>query len=408
VTWGKSPVGWQILFIWGEFKMADYLKMGIVGTGSVALRGLLPHLTHADLADTVRITAVCDPVAGRAEAAAKKFGVPKHFETMEELLEKGDVDAVTLCSPIGVHYEQGMAALEAGKHIHFNKSMSTTVEEANALIDLATRKKLKMVASPGEMLRPHNQEIKRLIHAGAIGDICWAACGAAFGTYHHDESVRGGNDVLGNVNPSWYFRKPGGGPLYDMTVYALHGLTGILGPARAVTAMSSVRFPERQWQGEKVTCDADDNSAILIDFGQGIFAFAYGTAHGAITEHFTGNYYGTKGSIVGGTINGKPLEYPGSTEARKLPNWIDGNQHLLPHVLGDHRFIEEHHVFEDVMQLVDLVRENKPTVSTPEHARHVIDIIESAYKAASTGVTQRLTTTFNWNKVEAAPSLNAR
>ncbi len=46
------------------------------------------------------------------------------------------------------------------------------------------------------------------------------------------------------------------------------------------------------------------------------------------------------------------------------------------------------------MQLVDWIREDKPTIVTPEHARHVIDIIESAYRAAETGQTQTLHTTF--------------
>ena len=46
------------------------------------------------------------------------------------------------------------------------------------------------------------------------------------------------------------------------------------------------------------------------------------------------------------------------------------------------------------MQLVDFIREDKPTIVTPEHARHVIDIIESAYCAAETGQTQTLRTTF--------------
>ena len=38
--------------------------------------------------------------------------------------------------------------------------------------------------------------------------------------------MRQGDDPLCNIDPSWYYRKPGGGPLYDMTVYAMHGLTG--------------------------------------------------------------------------------------------------------------------------------------------------------------------------------------
>jgi predicted dehydrogenase len=46
------------------------------------------------------------------------------------------------------------------------------------------------------------------------------------------------------------------------------------------------------------------------------------------------------------------------------------------------------------MQLVDWVREDKPSIVTAEHARHVIDIIESAYRASATGRTQELTTSF--------------
>jgi predicted dehydrogenase len=51
-------------------------------------------------------------------------------------------------------------------------------------------------------------------------------------------------------------------------------------------------------------------------------------------------------------------------------------------------------VFEDVMQLVDWVRDGTPSIVTAEHARHVIDVIESAYRSAETGEVQELSTTF--------------
>jgi len=373
--------------------MADVVRMGVVGAGSVAVRGLLPHLAQHDLHDRVRLAAVCDPVPGRAEAAAARFGVQRHFTSYEELLAHGEVDAVTIASPIGLHYEQGRQALEAGKHIHFNKTMTTTVAEATDLIERAKAKGLKMVASPGEMLRPHNQQIKRLIAEGALGTLCWAACGVAFGTYHDTESVRHGEDVLSNIDPRWYFRKPGGGPMYDMTVYALHALTGILGPARRVTAMSGVRIKDREWKGEPVTTDADDNTLALLDFGNSLYALAYGTARGTLTQGFAATYFGTKGTIAGLTINGQPLDYPRRDEALQ-PDGSLNNQVILPHVVGPHREIEEQHVWEDVMQLVDWVREDKPTIVTAEHGRHVVEIIEAAYRAAVTGQAQELTTTF--------------
>ncbi len=371
--------------------MADVVRLGVVGAGSISVRGLLPHLTQDDLQNRLQLVALCDPAPGRAAAAAARFGVDRAFTDYAELLERGDVDAVTIASPIGLHFQQGRQALEAGKHVHFNKTMTTTVAEATTLIEMARAKNLRIVASPGEMLRPHNQQIKTLIATGAIGTVCWAACGAAFGTYHEHESVRSGTDVLSNIEFSWYYRKPGGGPLYDMTVYALHGLTGILGPVKRVTAMSGVRLPVREIQGQPVSCDADDSTLMVLDFGNSLFALAYGTVEGALTTGFNGTYFGTAGTIEGDRLNGQPFDYPGRELAQQA---TEGRQWLLPHVVGPHRHIEEQHVYEDVMQLVDWIREDKPSIVTAEHARHVIEIIESAYRASETGQMQTLTTTF--------------
>ena len=375
--------------------MTDVVRMGVVGAGSIAIRGILPHLSQDDVQDRLRVTAVCDSVPGRAKAAAEKFGVSQWFEADEVLLREGEFDAVSIATPIGLHYQQGRAAVDAGKHVHFNKTMTTTLAEATELIALARAGNLKIVASPGEMLRPHNQQVKKLIAEGAIGTLCWAACGVAFGTYHETESVRLGDDVLSNIDLTWYYRKPGGGPLYDMTVYPLHALTGILGPARRVTAMSGVRLREREFRGRLYPTEADDNTLMVLDFGHSLFALAYGTAAGMLTEGFSGSYFGTRGAIVGHKLNGEPFDYPGRELAQQAPHGR-GDQWLLPHVAGAHRDIEEQHVYADIMELMDWIREDRPSIVTAEHARHVIEIIEAAYRAAETGQTQELTTAFSY------------
>jgi predicted dehydrogenase len=106
--------------------MADVVRMGVIGAGSVAVRGILPHLSQPDVQDRVRLAAICDPVPGRAEAAVTRFGGGRAFIEYADLLADGDVDAVTIASPIGLHYEQGRHALLAGKHVHSNKTMTTT------------------------------------------------------------------------------------------------------------------------------------------------------------------------------------------------------------------------------------------------------------------------------------------
>jgi predicted dehydrogenase len=328
-------------------------------------------------------------VPGRAQAAADRFGIPSAFESYEQLLAAGNVDAVTLASPIGLHYQQGKLAIEHGRHVHFNKTMTTTVDEADDLIELAEQRGIKLVASPGQMLRPLYRQIRRLILDGALGTLTWAVTGATFGTYHERESVRHGDDILSNINPAWYFRRPGGGPLYDMTVYGLHTMTGILGPAKRVTAFSGVRIHEREFRGEMIPSDMDDNTLMVLDFGDSFYAFVYGVAAGGLPNMGSPLIFGTKGVINGNTLNGEPIDYP----ERELVESEGGNA-ILPHVVGPHRSIQESHVYEDIMQLVDWIREDKPTIVTAEHARHVIEIFDAAYRSARTGQAQRLRTTF--------------
>jgi predicted dehydrogenase len=370
--------------------MADIVRLGVVGAGSIAVRGILPHLSMEDVQDRVRLTAVCDPAPGRAKAAGERFNIPHAYETLEELLASGTCDAVTIASPIGLHYEQGKAAIEQGLHVHFNKTMTTTVDEADDLIARAKQKGVKLVSCPGQMLRPVFQRCRELIQEGALGQLTWAVTGAAFGTYHENERVRGGNDPLSNINPAWYFRRPGGGPLYDMTVYGMHALTGILGPVKRVTAMSGVRLHEREFRGEMLPTDMDDNTFMVLDFGNNLYAFAYGAAAGGIPGAWSPTFFGTKGVLRDGKLNDTPIEYAG----KELEEEYKNLNASLPHVVGEHRTVEEAHVYEDIMQMVDLIREDKPTISTAEHARHVIEIFDAAYRAAATGQTQTLRTTF--------------
>jgi predicted dehydrogenase len=370
--------------------MSQSVGIGIIGCGSIGIRGALDHFVLEDMKGIAHVAACCDPVDGRAEAAAAKYGVPKAYRTEDEVFADPSVDAVIICSPIGLHYEQGVKAIEAGKHIHFNKTMTVTSGEATDLIARAAAKGVNIVASPGQMLRPTNHKIREAILSGQLGKLSWAVAGAAFGSYHEGESVRTGDSPLTNINPSWYWRKPGGGPLYDMTVYALHSLTGVLGPVKRVTAMSGIGIKQREFKGEMYDCDADDNTVILADFGDNVFSFIHGTFAGMVSEFGQPSYFGEKGTIVGTKLNGEPIDYPGRSEGLSPLQ-------VTPHVKAfpAHGQLGEHHVWEDSMQLVRWIREGKPSIVTAEHAAHVIEIIEAGYKAAETGQVQTLATSFS-------------
>lgn len=361
--------------------MADRVGFGVVGAGAIGIRGALTHLSQEDVQDRVRLAAICDPVPGRARAAAEKYGVAAHYMTYEELLADPNVDAVTLCTPIGLHYKQGLQAIAAGKHIHFNKTMTTQVHEADHIQEEAAKKGIKIVASPGMMLHPHNRRIRKAILEGQLGVLSWGIAGttAGSGLYHLNEEFRTNQDILTSVDPTWYFKKPGGGPQYDVTVYCLHNITGILGPAKRVTALSGIAIPERTHHDKVISTEMDDNTILMLDYGNAFSVVVYATIAGGITQGFQPNIYGSQGAIIGTKLNGEDLKIEGQ---------------FSPHVSGPHIKLAESHVFEDMMQLAQWIREDKPTIVTVDHARHVVDIIESAYRSAETGQVQELRTSF--------------
>ncbi|MDP2858127.1 MAG: Gfo/Idh/MocA family oxidoreductase, partial [Bacillota bacterium] len=79
--------------------MKNKVGIGVVGAGSIGIRGALNHLVLPDVQPVAYVAAVCDPVPGRAQAAAEKYGVLGHYERYEDLLADPTVDAVTLGSP---------------------------------------------------------------------------------------------------------------------------------------------------------------------------------------------------------------------------------------------------------------------------------------------------------------------
>jgi predicted dehydrogenase len=101
--------------------------------------------------------------------------------------------------------------------------------------------------------------------------------------------------------------------------------------------------------------------------------------------------YGTAGTLETTHVDhssGYPLSFK-----------IQGDQHTAaladqPYLRGAHLTIEEPHVYADIMDLVDAIRDDRAPRATGEQARHVVEIIERARVAARTGQTQDLSSTF--------------
>jgi len=391
--------------------VSKIVKIAVVGLGSVAQRGVLPHLSQPDVKDRVKLQAVVDTVTERAKASKEKFGAEEWYDDYDEMLRKADIDAVTLSSPIFLHYEQSMKAVEAGKHVHANKPITMTTEEASRLVEATAKAGVKVVASPGNSpISPTATRMRQLLKEKAIGEVYFAV--AAGGHPGHEfEPIRKQDDVLSAIDPAWYYTTPGP-PLTvsSNTVYQLHSLVSLLGPVKRVTGFSGVVMKERvllqpeagpvsSWKGTKVKVVNDDNTLLVCDFSNSVYAYVLGSysfrggfpmlyisgTHGSLTEHTwasTLEIYKQDPEAFG-----KPPEHM----VEKL------TEPRLPYVSGVHETLPESHVYNDIMHLVDCIINDKPpfvydNVLSLMIARHVIEIGEKGWIAANTGQTMTLTT----------------
>lgn len=384
--------------------MGRTLRAGLIGCGSLSLIGILPQLAEPDAKERLDLVAVADVNAARARETAARFGVPDAYADPADLIARDDIDLVLVITPIEYHYPLAKAALRAGKHVYVQKTMSTTYAEAREMVETANSRGLTLVAAPGQMLAPAMQSMKHLVDTGALGSVYWAW--GSTGGWYHNEPTRQGEGALGTVDPTWYYRAAGG-PLRDVTVYMLHSLTGVLGPAQRVTAMSGIRMPQRQWRDKDIPVEVDDNSLLLLDFGSAKFGLAGGHASmtGPLVQWGAMGIYGSEGAIE--TLDIEPLSgHPtrlaitgreGAPEAAGLQRNDDGSYTSttwLPGVDDAHARIPEPHVYADILHAVECIEQGRKPLVSGEHGAHVVEIIEKGYLAAQTGQTQALESRF--------------
>ncbi|QBD78397.1 Gfo/Idh/MocA family oxidoreductase [Ktedonosporobacter rubrisoli] len=145
--------------------MAD-LRFGIIGWGywgpKIArnLEGL-PRVSVAMVADT-----------DKNRLASISLHQPWiHTTTLPEDIFRSDVDAVVIAAPVRVHYQLAKQALLHGKHVLVEKPLTTSVAEAEELIELAREKKLVLMVGHTFEYSPAVNELRKLVQSGDLGKI---------------------------------------------------------------------------------------------------------------------------------------------------------------------------------------------------------------------------------------------
>jgi predicted dehydrogenase len=204
------------------------------------------------------------------------------------------------------------------------------------------------------------------------------------------------------ADPTWFYQE-GSGPLLAMGVYGIHDITGILGPAKRVFAMSGITEPERTvragpFAGKRIEVTADDNTLMMLDFGGSTFAVVDGTFNVNAARGPAVEIFGRRGTLNvvrdGGTgvdPSQAPLELFLLDAAPGADGWI------TPRVPGFDEQVAHVHKLQRAIVIehtVDSIRSGQKPILSAEHGRHALEIMLRAAEAARSGRAVDLRTAF--------------
>src|SRR5687767_6433517 len=348
------------------------IRVAVIGCGSVS--GVyLPHLTKAS---HVEVVSTCDIVYQRAINRAKEFNVPNHYPHIDKMLAGAPFDLMITLTDMQEHGRLNRQAILAGKHVWSEKPMANTYKEGKALLDLAKSKKLRIWGAPAVVNSPQFAFMSKAIQEGKLGKVS-----AAHAHYGH-------------LGPTWsaFFYEKGGGSMPDLGVYNFATLTGLLGPAKSVVAMTSIVTPERTVDNKgKIKVEAEDNAMVVMDHGNGILSnvqcgFNYFDPYGHQgkgQEKHSITIWGTHGNM-------------GLVGYDWAPTGVDVSTH-------DHeavqRFVPDpgKYVWQEGASVIShaLATGTEPLIAA-EHALHVLEIMEAARESQKEGKRIKIESSFKF------------
>jgi len=280
------------------------MRVGVVGSGLIS-RIYLENMTRRF--EILEVGGVCSAHFENAKRRADEFGLPAM--TLEDMLADEKIDMIVNLTPNPAHEGIIRRALEAGKHVYTEKTMTTDHVSARALADLAAKKGLWLGAAPDTFLGAALQTARRAIDDGLIGEVTSFAFAA-----NRD------NDFLRSFYR--FLNLPFGGVAYDYAVYYLTALCSLLGPVARVAAAVRAPYPTRididpksKTFGQPIDTPNESEISAVLTLKSGVSGTAHVNADSVIEDMHFFAIYGTRGILYLPDPNG----FGG--EVRLQPNW---------------------------------------------------------------------------------------
>jgi UDP-N-acetyl-2-amino-2-deoxyglucuronate dehydrogenase len=221
------------------------VRVALVGCGRISKN----HLEAIARTDGLQLVAVADSELSRAQRIGAERGVPT-FGSLEAMLAAVPSDLVSICTPSGLHPQQGVVAAKAGRHVLTEKPMAISLAAADELVQACDAAGVHLFVVKQNRLNPPVQLLKRAVDKGRFGRLYMVNVTVRWTRpqeYYDAAPWRG----------TWEFD---GGAIMNQASHYVDLMQWLVGPAESVMAKTAT-------QARRI--EAEDSGVAVVKFRSG-------------------------------------------------------------------------------------------------------------------------------------------
>ena len=268
------------------------IRVGIVGVGW----GALVHAPAFRAVHGFELVALCSQTPQRVAEMGERLGIRDVSSDWRAFVRRGDLDLISVATPVVTHREMAVAALEAGKHVLCEKPQALDAADARAIRDAA--EKSGRVAAVCFELRWSRERLAiwEWVRAGNLGAPYFLRITQSAGYWHPSHPPQS----------EWMYRRAqGGGYLMGLQSHDIDFACALLGEPTAVAADLRTSVSRRSLaDGREVEVDADDTGTLLLRMQSGASVVLSSSVVGAHAAGIGIELFGSEGTLV---WNGRQL-----------------------------------------------------------------------------------------------------
>lgn len=336
---------------------------GIVGCGMISEfhAGAIRELKNA------RLVAVADVVEPAAKKRGEQFGVD-WYVGHEKMLERDDIDVISIGTPSGIHLDPALDAAKAGKHVIVEKPLEVTPERCDRIIAACKKAKVKLASIFPSRFKDCNIFIKEAVDKGRFGRL---TLGDTYVKWWRSQQYYDSGGWRG----TW--KLDGGGALMNQSIHNVDLLQWFMGPVKSIMAYTDLLAHKR--------IEVEDTAVAILRFKNGALGVIEGT-----TSVFPGllkriEIHGDKGTAIAEEEDLIKWDFEKALPVDKKIAVKYATRQTKGGAVSDPKAISHYGHMKQFADLLDAIeKDREPFVNGPE-GRKSVEIICAIYKAARTG-----------------------